>query len=81
MDKRELIVHVWSENGDIYYMENGDYAPFSLDTNIYDSDANQYLNEEIANLKESGYEIIIGRPKYLTDNWIIDKDLSRHVGD
>ena len=73
--EQERKLWVWSEGGEIFCLEDGDSEPYSLDTSIYDPDAEDYINAEMENLKEAGYNIMVKFPDYLSEDWRLSKQV------
>jgi hypothetical protein len=70
--ENKMVLWVWSERGYVFCMEEGDWEPMPLDTHVHEKDADDYINAEIDSLEMGGYEVKVGRPEYLKDDWQID---------
>lgn len=74
-NQKKMKLNVWSENGHIFCLEEGDLKPFDMQTHVDEHNASEYLAQEFESLTEAGYEIIIGKPDILSEKWIIEGEV------
>ena len=68
-------INVWSEQGFVFCMEDGDIEPYEMDIHTTEQGANELLNAEFDSYKLAGYEVVIGKPKVVKEDFILEGEI------